>query len=122
MNPELWTLDFIGKLKKVMKPDAILASYCGAYPLKGALIQLGFHLYETRPFGRRRGGTAAALRSRPGLDPMAEKELLIAEKSTAGVPYRDPELNWTREKILADRVRRVAELRALGMPKWYRGA
>ena len=122
MNPELWTLDFIGKLKMLMKPDALLTSYCGAYPLKGALIQLGFHLYETRPFGRRRGGTAAALQSHPDLDPMAEKELLIAEKSTAGVPYRDPELNWTREKILADRVRRVAELRAQGMPKWYRGA
>lgn len=121
MNPELWTLDFIGKLKSLMKPDALLASYCGAYPLKGALIQLGFHLYETRPFGRRRGGTAAALIDHPGLDPMAEKELLIAEKSTVGVPYRDPDLNWSREEILADRVKRVAELRAQGMPKWYRG-
>lgn len=119
-NPELWSLDFLEKLKQRMKPDALLASYCGAYPVKGALIQLGFHLYETRPFGRRRGGTAASLRVHPELDPMPEKELLIAERSTAGVPYRDPELNWTRERILEDRTRRAAELRAQGMPKWYR--
>ena len=104
-----------------LTPEGFLASYCGAYPFKGALCKLGFHLYESKPFGRRRGGTVAALDSAPILPPMAEKEILIATKSTAGVPYRDPLLRWSREEILADRVRHVAELRAQGMPKWYKG-
>jgi len=121
MNPELWTADFLKKLKDAMKPEGLLASYCGAYPFKGALLELGFHLYESKPFGRRRGGTVAALDAPPLLPPLAEKEVLIATKSTAGVPYRDPLLRWSREEILADRVRHVAELRAGGMPKWYKG-
>ena len=120
-NPELWSIDFLSRLKNLLKPEGFLASYCGAYPFKGALCKLGFHLYESKPFGRRRGGTVAALDSAPILPPMAEKEILIATKSTAGVPYRDPLLRWSREEILADRVRHVAELRAQGMPKWYKG-
>ncbi len=119
-NPELWTIDFLEKLKDRLKPEGFLASYCGAYPFKGALLKLGFHLYESKPFGRRRGGTVAALDSAPILPPMGEKEILIATKSTAGTPYRDPLLRWSREEILADRVRHVAELRAQGMPKWYK--
>lgn len=119
-NPELWTIDFLEKLKDRLKPEGFLASYCGAYPFKGALLKLGFHLYESKPFGRRRGGTVAALDSAPILPPMGEKEILIATKSTAGTPYRDPLLRWTRKEILEDRVRHVAELRAQGMPKWYK--
>ncbi len=119
-NPELWTIDFISKLKDRLKPDGLLASYCGAYPFKGALLKLGFHLYESTPFGRRKGGTIAALDSAPFLPPISEKDVLIATKSTAGTPYRDPLLRWTREEILRDRTEHVAELRAKGVPKWYK--
>ena len=120
-NPELWTIDFLSKLKERLKPDGFLASYCGAYPFKGALLELGFHLYESTPFGRRRGGTVAALDTAPLLPPLPEKDILIATKSTAGTPYRDPLLRWTRDEILQDRVEHVARLRASGTPKWYKG-
>ncbi len=120
-NPELWTIDFLSKLKERLKPDGFLASYCGAYPFKGALLELGFHLYESTPFGRRRGGTVAAQDTAPLLPPLPEKDILIATKSTAGTPYRDPLLRWTRDEILKDRVEHVARLRAGGMPKWYKG-
>lgn len=119
-NPELWTVDFLARLKDRLKPDGLLASYCGAYPFKGALLELGFHLYESKPFGRRRGGTVAALDSAPFLPPVPEKDVLIATKSTAGTPYRDPLLRWTRDEILRDRVEHVAKLRSRGVPKWYK--
>lgn len=119
-NPELWTIDFLSKLKDRLKPDGLLASYCGAFPFKGALLKLGFHLYESKPFGRRKGGTVAALDANPVLPPLPEKEILIATKSTAGTPYRDPLLRWSREEILRDRVEHVAALRTRGMPKWYK--
>ena len=120
-NPELWTVDFLSRLRDRMKSDGLLASYCGAYPFKGALLELGFHLYESKPFGRRRGGTVAALDTPPFLPPLSEKEVLIATRSTAGTPYRDPLLRWSREEILQDRVSHVAKLRSEGVPKWYKG-
>ncbi len=120
-NPELWSVDFLSRIRDRMKSDGLLASYCGAYPFKGALLSLGFHLYESKPFGRRRGGTVAALDNPPLLPPIPEKEIRIATRSTAGTPYRDPLLRWTREQILQDRINHVAELRSAGVPKWYKG-
>ena len=67
------------------------------------------------------GGTVAALDNPPLLPPIPEKEIRIATGSTAGTPYRDPLLRWTREQILQDRINHVAELRSAGVPKWYKG-
>ncbi len=122
-NPELWTLDFILSLKNCLKTDGFLASYCSAYPFIGALLEGGFHLYESRPFGRRRGGIVAAPSSDSppptGLPAFPEKDLLIATRSTAGVPYRDPELKLPRKEILENRKEQVSILRSRGVPKWY---
>ena len=63
----------------------------------------------------------AALDNPPLLPPIPEKEIRIATCSTAGTPYRDPLLRWTREQILQDRINHVAELRSAGVPKWYKG-
>ncbi len=119
-NPELWTSDFLAKLKDLLKDDGLIASYCGAFPFKGALIENGFRIYESKPFGRRRGGTVASRQEMPWLPPIMEKDFLVATKSTAGIPYRDPGLKSSREEILAGRVAEVAKKRADGMPKWFR--
>ncbi len=119
-NPELWTLEFLAALKQRMKPDALLATYSSAYPFIGALLENGFSLYESKPFGRKRGGTVAALSTQSNLAPLPEKEILIATRSTAGVPYSDPGLSRTREEILRRRQEKVVRLRAEGMPKWFR--
>ena len=120
-NPELWTLDFVKRLRSLLKPHGFLATYSAAIPFRGALLKSGFRVFESKPFGRRRGGTVAALESSPWLPPITEKELLIARKSTAGTPYRDPILKWTRERIISYRSELVAKLRAKGVPKWYKG-
>ena len=75
----------------------------------------------TEPFGRKRFGLAAFLPpADSGLAPFPEKERAITLKSTAGTPYRDPELNRTRDEIKKARGEEVLRLRASGMPKWYR--
>ncbi len=121
-NPELWTLDFVKKLRSLLKPDGFLATYSAAIPFRGALLKSSFRVFESKPFGRRRGGTVAAIDANPWLPPITEKELLIAKKSTAGAPYRDPTLKWTRERIISYRAELVAKLRAKGVPKWYKDA
>lgn len=119
-NPELWTLEFLAALKQRMKPDALLATYSSAYPFIGALLENGFLVYESKPFGRKRGGTVAALNPQTHLESLPEKERLIATRSTAGVPCSDPDLGGTREEILRLRQEKVVRLRAEGMPKWFR--
>ena len=105
-----------------MNPRGRLATYSSAYPFLGALLQNGFRIYESIPFGRRRGGILASPEESNDLTPLREKDRMIALHSTAGVPYRDPEHTWDRAQILEDHAQRVAGLRAAGMPKWYKGS
>ena len=119
-NPELWTAEFIGELKKRLNPDGLLATYSSAYPVCGALLQHGFRLYNSEPFGRKRGGLLAALSPQSHLAPLSEKDHLITTRSTAGTPYSDPGLDSTREQILKRHIQTVSERRKQGIPKWFR--
>ena len=119
-NPELWTSEFIGELKKRLKPDGLLATYSTAYPVCGALLQNGFLLYNSEPFGRKRGGLLAALQEQTHLPALAEKDHQITTRSTAGTPYSDPSLNGTREEILRRHAENVSGRRKQGIPKWFR--
>ena len=103
-----------------MKPAGVLATYSSAYPVCGALLQNGFQVYMSEPFGRKRGGLLASLTPQTGLIPLPEKDFLITTRSTAGTPYADPALSASRETILRNHAARISELRKLGMPKWFR--
>ena len=121
VNPELWTCDFLLQLKRLMMyPHARLASYSSAYPFLGALLEAGFHVHQSEPFGRKRGGTVAALEPLTDLSALAQKDHEITVRSTAGIPYRDPLLAWDRSLIQSFRKCEVALRRAEGMPKWFR--
>lgn len=116
-NPELWSYDFIRELKRLLKNDGVIVTYSSAYPVRGALLRLGFNVTESTPFGRKRGGTIA---TKSGTGSLSEKELAIIKKSTAGVPYRDPGLKLTTTAIIERKNRLVKRLRNLGIPKWYK--
>lgn len=125
-NPELWSIDLISALRELLERGGIIATYCHAYPLIGAFLQEGFTLYESNPYGRKKGGLAAVNGDLPWetefplLTPLPSKEEKIALLSTAGIPYKDPGLNNTREKIFSARKTLVEEKRKEGMPKWYK--
>ena len=119
-NPELWTSEFIAQLKAHLKEHGRIASYCSAYPVRGALIENGFSVLESEAFGRKRGGTVASLIPAGDLSPLPEKEFMITTKSTAGTPYRDASLTSSREEILQRHTDEIKARRAAGIPKWYR--
>ena len=76
---------------------------------------------SSNPVGMIRFGLAAFLPpADSALAPFPEKERAITLRSTAGTPYRDPELNRTRDEIKKARGEEVLRLRASGVPKWYR--
>lgn len=119
-NPELWTLDFLREVANRLDPAGLLLSYSSAHPFRGALLKLGLEVGESLPFGRKRGGTAAACRSDLLPAPLPAKERDIIRKSTAGVPYRDRGLQHSREAIFACRQKLVEKLRGRGVPKWHK--
>ena len=99
-NPELWTSDFIAELKNHLLPHGRIATYCSAYPVRGALIENGLTVQESPAFGRKRGGTVGVFSPAADLSDLPEKEWNITVRSTAGTPYRDPSLSGSREEIL----------------------
>lgn len=111
-NSELWTVDFFRKLKRVMKSDAVLLTYCAAIPVRSGLLESGFFVGETAPVGRQRGGTIAAMRAEHIEIPLPGHELEMIHDTTRGLPYRDPYGVWTNKEILRDRQERIIQAKA----------
>jgi uncharacterized protein len=100
---ELWTVDFFKKLRKLMKPQGALLTYCAALPVRGGLMRAGWYVGETAPFGRERGGSIATLDSSLIDMPLSEKEFSLIKNTLKGVPWRDPWGVWRHKKILSFR-------------------
>jgi hypothetical protein len=111
-NSELWTVDFFRRLKAVMKPDAVLMTYCAAIPVRAGLLEAGFFVGETAPVGRQRGGTIAAMRPEDIETSLPDHELKMIRETTRGLPYRDPYGVWTNKEILRDRQERILQAKA----------
>jgi tRNA U34 5-methylaminomethyl-2-thiouridine-forming methyltransferase MnmC len=111
-NSQLWTVDFFRKLKAVMKPDAVLLTYCAALPVRSGLMEAGFLIGETVPAGRERSGTIAAMRQEDIETPIPDEELRSIRETTRGLPYRDPHGVWTNKEILRDRQQRILSAKA----------
>ena len=106
-NSELWTVDFFEQLRRVMKPNAVLLTYCAAIPVRAGLMKAGFFVGETEPAGRQRGGTMAAMREQDIETPLPDHELKMILETTRGLPYHDPHGVWTNKEILRDRQERI---------------
>ncbi len=93
-NPELWTLDFLSAITKLLKKNGVWVSYSSSLAVRKSLKLLGFNLQNTSPVGRRRGGTKASFEIEESLP---EEEAKRLRSSPFAVPFRDPSL--TREPL-----------------------
>lgn len=57
--PELWTLEFLDGIKKLMKKGAVLATYSCATHVRNKLQELGFEVSDGPIFGRKSPSTIA---------------------------------------------------------------
>ncbi len=132
--PELWTLDFLSRLARLVSPRGRLVTYCAAAAVRSALREAGLHLANVVPAdpeapagadragGRWSRGTVASPSPLPTsrwLAPLAamEREHLA---SRAAVPYRDPAQDATAGEILAARDREMQVCRAASGGSWRR--
>jgi hypothetical protein len=125
--PELWSIDLFAAYKDRLKDGGMIITFSSAPAVRGALLDLGFHVYRTPTLGGKWGGTLAILGEQlerhvqagnfgDQIRPLGDQELQTLAKSSR-VPYRDPTLQASREQIVAAR---EAEQRAFSVINLHR--
>jgi|688.fasta_scaffold227405_2 tRNA U34 5-methylaminomethyl-2-thiouridine-forming methyltransferase MnmC len=130
--PELWSLEFLGQLARLLKPQGRLLTYCCAAAVRHSLRLAGLELASIQPPAELATelatgnawsyGTAAsptALASGGPVWPLAPMELEHLH-TRAAEPYRDPSGRATAAAILAARQRAQAASTATSTSAWRR--
>lgn len=102
--PELWTIEIFELYKRLLKVSGAALTYSSAGPVRGALAELGFHLYSTSTVGAKRGGTLASLSAvttSASVFPLSQAETARVQ-GPGGVPFRGKNLS-SREEIVQAR-------------------
>jgi tRNA U34 5-methylaminomethyl-2-thiouridine-forming methyltransferase MnmC len=133
--PELWSLEFLGQLALLLRPQGRLLTYCCAAAVRHSLRQARLQLASIRPpakpvAGARAswsGGTAASPTSLTGAAPPDEGPLgplsameLAHLATRAAEPYRDPSGRTNSAAILAARRQAQASSGAPSTSAWRR--
>ena len=98
-NPELWTLDFLSQIKRLISQEGTWVSYTSSLPVRKALKELGFGICTTKSVGRKRGGTKACFSCKDNLSDEERKKL---STSPYALPFLDPTLKGEPLDILID--------------------
>ena len=107
--PTLWTIDFFIKLHKLMSDDALLVTYSNSAAVRHAMIDAGFYVGKIFDKNNRASGTIASKNQSLIEHPLNDFDLGLL-KTSAGVYYKDPNLNWSSEEILSEHEKRRKEL------------
>ncbi len=103
MAPELCTVEFFEELKRIIKDNGIIATYTLAAGVRFAFVEAGFYIGEGPVFGRKSGGTIASLDINNISKNIPINDERTIALSDAGIPFRDPNLDFDSEKILENR-------------------
>lgn len=125
--PELWSLEFLGALARLLKPEGRLLTYCCAAAVRHALQLLGLELASIGgpppawSFGTAASPAPLPTGSAPGaaLRPLTPMELEHLA-TRAAEPYRDPGGRAAAAEILAARQRAQATSTAGSTSAWRR--
>lgn len=95
-NPELYSAHFLSKLRELLKEDGILLTYNASYACRAGLIFSGFNIYSQKKMGKQ---MTIATKQKYDYGEIEEKNELMLGLTDIGIPYIDPELNWSRKKL-----------------------
>lgn len=95
LTPELYTLDFLRALARIMKNDGVLLTYTAAAAVRSGMIKAGFYVGEVPSFGRKKGSTIASLSPENIVRELTMDDERMIALSDVGLPYRDPQLKGT---------------------------
>lgn len=112
-SPELYTLEFICKLKNLLKDDGIILTYTSAAPVRSAMVHSGLHVGEGPTFGRKSGGTMASIIQDPIEKPLSKDDERMIALSDAGIPFKDRKLDASSNEIIERRQRERKSVRGV---------
>ena len=100
-------MEYFELIARVMEHDAVLTTYSSADHVRKAMIEAGLVVGKGPAVGQKREGTLAS----PGnFVPVLEKDRLEKIRNNPkSEPYRDPELNLTREEIITNRLESISK-------------
>ena len=101
-SPELYSTEFLLKLRKLLKSDGVILTYTSSAPVRFALINAGLEVGEGPSLGRR-GGTIASPDVNKIIKPLSIDDERMIALSDAGIPFRDSELIDSSENIIERR-------------------
>ncbi|MCL1865763.1 MAG: MnmC family methyltransferase [Spirochaetes bacterium] len=111
-NPELWSVDFFYRLKDIMSEDAILTTYSSADHIRRAMLEAQLYVGIGPSVGKKREGTIAAVKKKIiEIDEIDNERKSRIMGNIKSVPYRDSNLDLSREKILENRLIEIAQIR-----------
>lgn len=101
-SPELYSYEFLSEISSLLKADGVILTYTSAAPVRYAIMDMGLEVGEGPEIGRS-GGTIASYDLNKIPHDLSENDERMIALSDAGIPYRDPELNLSAEKIIENR-------------------
>ena len=104
--PEIWSYEFLSKLKNKIKYEGYLITYTSSAAVRNSLKNLGFNLFNIIPIDQKKNrwsnGTLATFdhqQYNPFIKQLSEMEIEHLN-TKASVPYRDPTGEMLSEEIL----------------------
>jgi len=113
-SPELYSTEFLLKLRQLLKSDGVILTYTSSAPVRLALINAGLEVGEGPSLGRR-GGTIASPEVNKIIKPLSKDDERMIALSDAGIPFTDPELTSSSENII--KTRQLERMEARGVYK-----
>ncbi len=126
--PQLWTIEFLSKVTEKLNPEGYLITYSSSAAVRKTLRNLGLEIFSIKPSFNDRTfwsqGTVAITKfdknklkpnfNFENLSVMEEEHLL----TKASIPYRDQDLNSSKEDIIKKRLNEQLFSNLLSTNKW----
>lgn len=106
--PALWSVEFFAQIKRLMKPDSVLVTYCSAQPVRKAMDLNGFYMGKVLDEKGHSCTTVASLNKELIELPLDDYDLGLMN-TKAGIPYRDEGLCQSEDEIFCRRKKEVKD-------------
>ena len=101
--PQLWSVEFISELYRLLSNDGLLLTYSNSVLVRNTLLEAGFYvgkIYNEK--NKKFTGTVASKDKKRIEHPLNNYEIGLCG-TKAGIPYHDPNLSFSNEDIIAYR-------------------
>jgi len=126
--PQLWTIEFLSKVSESLNSQGYLITYSSSAAVRKSLRNLGLEIFTIKPSIKNRtfwslGTVAISKLDKNKLKPNFnfEKLSLMEEEhllTKASIPYRDQDLNSSKEDIINKRLNEQLSSNLLSTKKW----